>query len=186
MGLLAPKHGVVKVDGEGIRLANRQNWLSNLGYISQTPYFIDGDVSANIAFGIEKAQQDPVRIVEAAVAAGAHDFILNDLQGGYASHVGQNGTRLSGGQRQRLAVARAIYAERQVLLLDEMTSALDDASERVVLDSLELLRGRKTIILVTHRPEPLQICDEVFHIADNVMTRKVTVPGAHHPPPGQK
>jgi ABC-type multidrug transport system fused ATPase/permease subunit len=169
MGMLPLKGGTILIDRTGLSIKNRRSWLANISYISQSPFFLDESVADNIAFGVPSEAQDRARIVEAAKAAGAHDFIIRDLKSGYDESVGESGLRLSGGQRQRVAIARALYANRQVLLLDEMTSALDAASEKTVLNTLEQLRGKHTIIIVTHRPEPLEICNVVLCIDGGVL-----------------
>ena len=171
MGLLPLKAGLIEIDGTPIGLENRRAWLNNISYLGQTPFFLDDSVAANIAFGIPPEKQDRVRIIEAAKSAGAHEFIIHDIPDGYDGPIGEGGLLLSGGQRQRLAIARGLYAGRQVLLLDEMTSALDAASERKVLDTLLGLRGAHTILIVTHRREPLEICDIVFRIQDGELRR---------------
>ena len=113
--------------------------------------------------------QNRERIIEAAKDAGAHEFIIHEFVNGYDGSIGESGSRLSGGQRQRIAIARALYANRQLLLLDEMTSALDRASERKVIETLRQLRGKHTLVLVTHRHEPLEICDVVLSLEGEIL-----------------
>ena len=164
MGLLPLKSGAVLIDGVAISLENRRAWLNNISYIGQSPFFLDDSVAANVAFGVAPENQDRASIIDAAKAAGANEFILNEIPGGYDGMIGEGGSRLSGGQLQRLAIARGLYAGRQVLLLDEMTSALDEASERKVVETLRQLGGTHTILIVTHRRAPLEICNSVFTI----------------------
>jgi len=164
MGMLPLKAGAILIDGSELTLENRRSWLNNISYIGQSPFFLDDSVASNIAFGVPSELQNRERIIEAAKAAGAHEFIIHDIVNGYDGFIGESGSRLSGGQRQRIAIARALYANRQLLLLDEMTSALDKASERKVIETLRQLRGEHTLVLVTHRSEPLEICDVVFSL----------------------
>ena len=171
MGLLPLKSGLIEIDGAPVGLENRRAWLNNISYLGQSPFFLDDSVASNIAFGVPPDKQDRVRIIEAAKAAGAHEFIIHDIPDGYDGFIGEGGSRLSGGQRQRLAIARGLYAGRQVLLLDEMTSALDAVSERKVIDTLLGLRGAHTILIVTHRREPLEICDVLFRIHNDELRR---------------
>ena len=163
MGLLPLKSGSVLIDGVAISLENRRAWLNNISYIGQSPFFLDDSVAANIAFGVAPENQDRAKIINASKAAGADEFILHDIPGGYDGMIGEGGLRLSGGQLQRLAIARGLYAGRQVLLLDEMTSALDEVSERKVVDTLKQLGRTHTILIVTHRRAPLEICELSFH-----------------------
>jgi len=179
MGLLPLKAGLIEIDGTPIGLENRRAWLNNISYLGQSPFFLDDSVASNIAFGVPPDNQDRVRIIEAAKAAGAHEFIIHDIPDGYDGFIGEGGSRLSGGQRQRLAIARGLYAGRQVLLLDEMTSALDAVSERKVTDTLLGLRGAHTILIVTHRREPLEICDVVFHIQNGELRREASKDDIH-------
>jgi ATP-binding cassette, subfamily B, bacterial PglK len=171
MGLLPLKAGLIEIDGTPIGIENRRAWLNNISYLGQTPFFLDDSVASNIAFGIPPEKQDRVRIIDAAKAAGAHEFIIHDIPAGYDGVIGEGGLRISGGQRQRLAIARGLYAGRQVLLLDEMTSALDAASERKVIDTLLGLGEAHTILIVTHRREPLEICDVIFRIQNGELRR---------------
>jgi ATP-binding cassette, subfamily B, bacterial PglK len=163
-GMLPLKAGAILIDGTELTLENRRSWLNNISYIGQSPFFLDDSVASNVAFGIPPELQDRDRIIQAAKGAGAHEFIINDIANGYDGSIGEGGLRLSCGQRQRVAIARALYANRQLLLLDEMTSALDRTSEKKVIETLHELRGKYTLVLVTHRPEPLEICDEVFSL----------------------
>ena len=171
MGLLPLKAGLIEIDGTPVGLENRRAWLNNISYLGQSPFFLDDSVASNIAFGVPADEQNRVRIIESAKAAGAHEFIIHDIPAGYDGFIGEGGSRLSGGQRQRLAIARGLYAGRQVLLLDEMTSALDAVSERKVIDTLLGLRGAHTILIVTHRREPLEICDVIFRIQNGELGR---------------
>jgi ATP-binding cassette subfamily B protein len=146
--LFDPTEGRVTLDGADVRDL-RPGWLRRqVGMVLQEPFLFNGTIAENIALGEEEVEVG--RMVEAARMANAHAFITG-LPMGYETRVGEQGTRLSGGQRQRIAIARALYRDPRVLILDEATNALDTESEQAILEGMEeVLRGR-TAFLIAHR-----------------------------------
>jgi ABC-type multidrug transport system fused ATPase/permease subunit len=130
--------------------------------VPQAIFLIDDTVSANIAFGLPPEKIDQAAVERAAKVAELHDFVMDELPQGYATHVGERGVRLSGGQRQRIGIARALYHDPDVLILDEATSALDNLTERAVMDAVKNLGHAKTIVLIAHRLTTVQDCDVIF------------------------
>jgi ATP-binding cassette, subfamily B, bacterial PglK len=94
--------------------------------------------------------------------ANLHDFVVNEMPDGYRTHVGERGVRLSGGQRQRIGIARALYHDPDLLILDEATSALDNITEHAVMEAVNNLGSRKTIVLIAHRLSTVKNCDRIF------------------------
>jgi HlyD family secretion protein len=162
-GELPPAAGALEVDGTVIDDSNRTAWQSQLAYVPQQPFLLDTSIAQNIAFGIDACAIDRQRMLEAAHLAQLDDFVRR-LPRGYEHRVGERGVTLSGGQRQRLGIARALYRNAAVLLLDEVTNALDGLSEQEVLATLRGLRGRCTIILVAHRLSSVRWCDVIFEL----------------------
>lgn len=163
MGLLAPQAGNLLVDGRPIQMdSERRAWRRAIGYVPQQIFLADDSVAANIAFGLKGAEVDMKAVERAARMAQLHDFVMEEMPDGYATFVGDRGVRLSGGQRQRIGIARALYHDPDVLILDEATSALDNSTERLVMESVRALGGRKTVIMIAHRLTTVMNCDEVY------------------------
>ena len=162
LGLLEPQEGSLSVDGQPITAANRRQWQSAIGYVPQHIYLADDSVAANIAFGVNANDIDPLAIERAAKIANLHDFVVNDLPQRYATTVGERGVRLSGGQRQRIGIARALYHNPQVLILDEATSALDNLTEQAVMQAVNSLGHDITIVLIAHRLSTVRHCDQIY------------------------
>jgi ABC-type multidrug transport system fused ATPase/permease subunit len=175
LGLLDPSEGRILIDSQELRGDVVAQWQRSIGYVPQSLFLSDDTVSANIAFGVPKAEIDPKVVERAARAAHIHDFIVTGLDQGYDTRVGERGIRLSGGQRQRLAIARALYHDPDVIVFDEATSALDTATEASVMEAIEDLRGRKTVILITHRLSTIRNCDRLFVMRDGCLVEQGTV-----------
>lgn len=162
LGLLEPTSGNIKIDGISLNHENIRQWQNTIGYVPQSIFLADATISENIAFGIPTQEIDHNKIVTATKMANLHDFIIEELEGGYDTIVGERGVRLSGGQRQRIGIARALYHNPNVLILDEATSALDTNTEKSVMDSVRGLMGQKTIIMIAHRMSTVENCDTLF------------------------
>ena len=162
LGLLQADDGVVTVDGVVLDEQTMRSWQNNLGYVPQDIYLTDESIAANIAFGIPPEERSRAAIEDAARIANIHDFIANDLPEGYDTLVGERGVRLSGGQRQRIGIARALYHDPEVLVLDEATSNLDQGTERAVHTAIEQVAAAKTVILVAHRLFTTRRCDVLY------------------------
>lgn len=162
LGLLRPDNGEVWVDGEDIQYALRK-WQDQIGYVPQSIYLTDDTLRRNVAFGLPSAQIDEAAVLRAVRAAQLEDFV-HGLPQGLATHVGERGIRLSGGQRQRIGIARALYHDPAVLVLDEATSSLDTATERGVMQAVRALQGTKTILVVAHRLSTVEHCDRLYRL----------------------
>lgn len=165
MALLPPSEGHLCVDGRTIDDSNREAWQRNVGYVPQRMFLCDDDVRHNIAFAVADDKIDDAAVERAARVAKLHDFVVGQLPDGYRTRIGEGGVRLSGGQRQRIAIARALYHDPSVLILDEATSALDGITEDAVLEAIQAIAGRKTIILIAHRLATVGACD-VIHMME--------------------
>ncbi len=161
-GLLNAQQGGVYIDGVMLTPANSRAWQQNIGYVSQNIFLFNDSFERNIAIGEGAAPCDHARVEMAAKIAQLHDFITTQSEHGYETIIGENGIRLSGGQRQRLGLARALYANRPVLILDEATSALDNITEKAVMDALAALPQKKTVIMIAHRLSTIRECDNIF------------------------
>ncbi|MEO8000438.1 MAG: ABC transporter ATP-binding protein [Arenimonas sp.] len=162
LGLLQPQNGKLTADGKIISKENLRAWQRSIGYVPQHIYLADASVSANIAFGVPSQNVDIEAVIRAAKTACLHDFVTQDMPAGYDTMVGERGVRLSGGQRQRIGLARALYHDPDILILDEATSALDNLTEQAVMEAVNNLGHRKTIILVAHRLSTVKECDRIF------------------------
>jgi ATP-binding cassette, subfamily B, bacterial MsbA len=152
-------HGSILVDGVDVRDAALASLRGQIGIVSQEVLLFHDTIANNIACGIKDCSRD--RIIEAAKAAHAHDFIMAQAKG-YESLVGDRGTLLSGGQRQRIAIARAILVDPAILILDEAASALDAESEGLIQDTIRRLKGGRTILIVAHRLSTVREADRIY------------------------
>ncbi|HSY09104.1 MAG TPA: ABC transporter ATP-binding protein [Steroidobacteraceae bacterium] len=162
-GLLVPAAGYVEVDGTALDDEIRAAWQAHVAYVPQNVFLLDASISQNIALGIAAPDIDRGRLLEAARLAQL-DELITGLPQGFEHRVGERGVKLSGGQRQRIGIARALYREASVLLLDEATNALDGLTERELMATLGRLRGRYTTILIAHRMSAVRSCDLIFQL----------------------
>jgi subfamily B ATP-binding cassette protein MsbA len=157
--LADPTSGAVLIDGQDLRRFDLASWRRRIAVVPQDVFLFNASLRDNIAYGRPDATK--AEIVAAAKAAFAYDFIAA-VPAGYETHAGDRGQRFSGGQRQRLALARAILAAPDVLILDEATNALDGMAERLVQDALDQQAGRRTVIVVAHRLSSVERADHVI------------------------
>lgn len=162
LGLLPAQQGRLTVDGTTIDAANVRAWQQTLGYVPQDIYMVDDTIAANIAFGIPRAERDLAAIERAAHVANIHDFIAGELPLGYDTVVGERGVRLSGGERQRIGIARALYHDPKVLVLDEATSNLDQGTEAAIHKAVQRAAAAKTVIMIAHRLSTTRDCDVLY------------------------
>ena len=167
-GLLVPSAGHVTIDGVDLR-GRERNWHANLGIVPQMVFLTNGTLRENIALGVPPSQVDDEAVAEALHLAQLDEFVAS-LPLGLDTKVGERGVRVSGGQRQRVAIARALYRRPEVLIFDEGTSALDNATEALMMRSIEGLRGDHTIILVAHRLSTVKGCDRILFLEDGQLT----------------
>jgi ATP-binding cassette, subfamily B, bacterial PglK len=163
MGLLEPDEGAILVDGRPLDAARRAAWQAGLAHVPQTIYLADDTIAANIAFPRQAEGMDEARLA-AAVGAAQLDAFLAGLPDGLQTYVGERGVRLSGGQRQRIGLARALYRRPRLLILDEATNALDEATEAAVMAALQGLSDDLTLVTVAHRTTTLKACDRLIRV----------------------
>lgn len=164
LGLLETKTGTIYADGVDVKTQYRA-WLKNVGYIPQMIFMLDDTIRHNIAFGVPEEQISEERIWEVLKEAQLDEFVRN-LPEGLDTGIGERGIRLSGGQRQRIGIARALYEDPEVLILDEATSALDNDTEAAIMESINRLHGKKTLIIIAHRLQTIGKCDMVYRVED--------------------
>ena len=163
MGLLKPTSGAILVDGVALEEANVLSWQKQLAHVSQHIFLSDGPIIENIAFGVAPHLVDEQRVREACREAELEDLIQS-LPDGYQTKIGERGVRLSGGQRQRIGIARALYKRASVLVLDEATSALDDVTEASIIDAVQRLGRKYTVLMIAHRLTTLRDCDVIYRL----------------------
>lgn len=162
LGLLIPESGDIKVDGISVG-NNWRLWQNLIGYIPQSIFLMDDTIERNIAFGVPDDQIDQERL-ENAIEAAQLTELMGQLPDGIKTVVGERGVRLSGGQRQRVGIARALYHECEILVLDEATAALDNETESLVNEAIKFLSGKKTMIIIAHRLSTIEHCDRIYLI----------------------
>lgn len=164
MGLLPPQSGSVCMDGIDI-LTMKSQWAKIIGYVPQTVFLIDDSIRKNVAFGMKDDEISDDKVWNALEKAQLKSFV-ESLPQGLDTIVGERGVKFSGGQRQRVAIARALYEAPDILIFDEATSALDGETEEAVMQSIDALQGRITLIIVAHRLTTIRNCDKIYEIKD--------------------
>ena len=162
LGLLKSSSGDVLVDGKNIH-ESLFSWQQQIGYVPQSIYVLDDTIQNNVAFGVEKEFLDEEK-VWAALRLAQLDSFVKGLPGGLGTMIGENGVLFSGGQRQRIGIARALYHEPKVLIMDEATAALDNKTEYSLINSIENLNEKCTVIWVAHRLSTVKNCDVIFFL----------------------
>lgn len=171
-GLLSPAGGCVRLDGQDLKTVDPRSWRARIGYVPQDMLLLHDTIYRNVSLGdaaVSRAQAET-----ALRNAGVWDAI-KDLPDGIDTVVGERGSRFSGGQRQRISLARALARNPEILLLDEITAALDKETEHDVCATLRRLAGRVTIVAVSHQAEMMRVADRTLHVRDGrVMERLPT------------
>ena len=161
-GLIKPEKGSVKVDGIDVNKISK-NWQNKIGYVPQSVFLLDSTVKENVAFGIEEEKINNQNVIKCLKHAQIDQYVKN-LDNGIESLVGERGVQLSGGQRQRIGIARELYKDPEILILDEATNALDEKTEKDLLEDLNRFKGKKTIIIISHRESTLKNCDRIINL----------------------
>jgi ABC-type multidrug transport system fused ATPase/permease subunit len=169
LGLLKPEDGRILADGVDVN-TNYTGWLRNIGYIPQTIFMTDSTIRKNVAFGVPDDEIDDNKVWQALKEAALDEFV-KELPEGLDTEIGERGIRLSGGQRQRIGIARALFEDPEVLVLDEATSALDNDTEAAIMDSINRLHGKKTLVIIAHRLQTIEKCDMIYRIGDGKAVR---------------
>jgi ABC-type multidrug transport system fused ATPase/permease subunit len=164
LGLMPLDRGRILVDGKDIAEAP-EAWQRRVGYIPQSIYLLDDTLRRNVAFGLEDADIDESRIIEVIRLAGLATMV-EALPRGLDTVIGERGVRLSGGQRQRVGIARALYRDPDLLVMDEATSAVDNITERDIMQSLDGIPGDKTLIIIAHRLTTIRSCDCIYILSE--------------------
>ena len=170
LGLLEPDSGRILVDDRDVAGCTR-SWQTQIGYVPQVIFLTDDTIRRNVAFGVADDRIDDASVDRALQSSQLHELIA-ELPAGTNTMVGEGGVRLSGGQRQRIGIARALYHDPSVLVLDEATSSLDAQTERDVMESVRALQGRKTILIVAHRLSTVERCDRLYHLEGGRIVRE--------------
>jgi ABC-type multidrug transport system fused ATPase/permease subunit len=164
LGLHAPQEGRITIDG--VDVTSRPTWWrAALGYVPQDIYILDATLAENVAFDVERDAVDEARLRVALERAQLAD-VVEDLDHGVDTWLGERGVRLSGGQRQRVGIARALYRQPQLLVLDEATSALDNETEHRIAATMRALRDDVTMVVVAHRLSTVRTADQVIYMSE--------------------
>ena len=170
IGLLNPNSGKIVFDGKNIK-DHIKNWRALIGFIPQDIYLLDDTIRKNIAFGISEKEINEKKIIEAVEKSELSNF-LKKLPNGLDTIVGDRGVRISGGQRQRIGIARSLYRNPEILILDEATSSLDIETENKFIENINRFKSEKTVIISTHKFEILKECDIIYKIKDKNIIKK--------------
>jgi ATP-binding cassette subfamily B protein/ATP-binding cassette subfamily C protein len=174
IGIYTPSRGRVYVDDAAITDHTVRSWRSKIGYIPQDIYLFDGTVAENVAFG---SPADEERIIMALKKANVWEFL--EKKQGIRTRVGEDGIQLSGGQKQRIGIARALYGDPDVLVLDEATSSLDNETEAKIMDEIYDVSGNKTLLVIAHRLTTVDRCDRQIRIDNGCIAESVLKAGTH-------
>jgi ATP-binding cassette, subfamily B, bacterial PglK len=166
MGLLKPTYGNLKIDNRVVDNQNINQWRANIAHVPQSVFLVDDSIEFNIAFLYENHEIDKDLIFTVVEKAQLSDF-TDSLPNGLQTSVGEMGDKLSGGQKQRIGLARAMYKNSDVYILDESTSALDTKTEEKIMKSINSLSKDKTVIMVAHRISTLKNCNKIYKLQKN-------------------
>ncbi len=169
-GLHSPDKGAIFCDNIDID-TNKPGWQKKLGYVPQTIYLLDDSIKNNIAFGIEEEKINNTKVFESLEKSQLTEFI-NSLPEKENTIIGNNGIRLSGGQRQRIGIARALYSNPEIIILDEATSSLDMENEKKIMDDIDKFSKNKTIIIITHRLNSVFNCETIYVLNNGSIVEK--------------
>ena len=176
MGLLKPTLGKILIDEIDLHNQNDPNlvfnWRKAISHVPQNIFLMEGTIAQNITFGLDESSVNFSKIIKSAEKANLLEFV-NSTKYGFDTFVGERGVQLSGGQKQRIGIARALYNECSVLILDEATNALDFKTERKILQTLHKLKGEVTILTVTHKRNQSEFFDRLFEISNGSLIEKI-------------
>ncbi len=170
LGLLKPQNGKVTSDGRDIN-RSLHAWRAHLAYVPQSIFLTDDTVRNNVAFGVPAEEISDELVWEALREASLYDFVKS-LPEGLDTGVGEAGVKLSGGQKQRIGIARALYDDPEIIVFDEATSALDGETEADIMESIDSLKGKKTLIIIAHRLSTTENCDVIYRLENGKLVKK--------------
>ena len=165
VGLVQPSHGSILIDGIPLAEIDQKLWRKQINYVIQSPHMVSESVLYNITLGLDKEEIDHQKL-DTVIRLTHLNQVVEQLPNGIDSVLGVRGTKISGGQTQRIGLARALYQDSPILLLDEATRAIDAVTESEIMSDIIASRNEKTIIIVTHRIDTLKQCDNIFVIDD--------------------
>ena len=171
LGLLKPTSGKILFDGKQLDESNIESWQEKIAFVSQNIFLTDESISQNVSFSDEKQIIKEDKINEVLKNVNLLDYV-NKLPNGINSKVGERGSNLSGGQVQRIGIARALFKNKEVIVLDEATNSIDKHNEETILDNLSKINGL-TLILISHNDHLLKKCDQIF-LVNNGKLQKIT------------
>jgi ABC-type multidrug transport system fused ATPase/permease subunit len=172
LGLLEPQSGKMLYNDRLLAEALSE-WRAQVAYLPQQVFLVDDTLRRNVALGVKDDEIDEARLHEALRQASLAELVTQ-LPAGANTRLGEHGVRLSGGQRQRVALARAFYYGRDVLVMDEATSALDHETEQEIVEEIERLKGRKTVLVIAHRLSTIARCDRIIRLEDGRIVERGT------------
>ena len=158
------------IDGNKIN-TDLQSWRNEIGYVPQSIFLLDDTLKKNIALGVNDKDINNEKLNKSISLSQLEDFVTS-LASGYETNVGERGVQISGGQSQRIGIARALYNDPSIIVFDEATSSLDTNTESEVMKSIDMLKGEKSLILVTHRLITLKNCDVIYELHNGKLEKK--------------
>ena len=164
LGLFKPTSGYIKINDRMLEEISNQ-WARLIGYVPQDIYMLDDTIKRNVAFGLSADKIDENRVWEVLEKAQLREYVAG-LKYGLETVIGERGVKMSGGQCQRIAIARALYNNPEVIVLDEATSSLDTGTEDAIMDAVERLQGKVSMIIIAHKYRTIQCCDRIYEVKD--------------------
>ena len=162
LGLLEPNSGKIYFNGTNLK-QEINNWHKHIAYLPQEVFIIDDKLKSNVALGINEQDID-IKLLNQSLEKASLTSLIEQLPDGVDTVLGERGVRLSGGQRQRIALARAFYHKRDILIMDESTSALDNETEKEIVNEIKRLKGDITMIVIAHRFSTIENCDVIYRM----------------------
>ena len=159
---MEPKKGKILLNGLDTKNF-LSDWQKRLGYVSQNIFLLDASLKQNIAFGVDEEKIDYHQLNKVIKYANLNDLVEN-LNDGVDTNIGEKGSKISGGQIQRIAIARELYRNPSILILDEATTGLDHNNEKKIFDSIKELKNKMTVVIVSHNKDTIKICDNLLDL----------------------
>jgi len=171
MGLVSPTNGTIEINNHSLGEIDIRSWQNKVGYVPQNIYLTNDSIRNNIAYGIPNDDIDDKKLKQAAEKAELLEFIEGS-ESGINTIIGEGGKRISGGQQQRIGIARALYHNPNILILDESTNSLDENTEKKILNTVQKLKGKLTTIIISHNKNVLKDCEKIFEIKNGTLIKE--------------